>query len=63
MDQADMITTGDAARMLGWSETYIRQLCTAGKLDFMQTPRGRIVSRASVAALLMQRDKLAKQEA
>ncbi len=45
------LSPAEAARRLGVTGTRIRQMMQEGKLEFLQTPIGRIVSAASVDRL------------
>ncbi len=44
-----------AARELGVSYERVRRLMADGRLDFVPTPLGRVISRASVEELAAQR--------
>lgn len=47
----DLVGTTAAAKELGCSPSYIRNLCQQGKLLAQNTPIGRLVTRASLDAL------------
>ena len=47
----DWLPTSEAARRLGVSAEYVRQLANAGKLAYERTALGRLIDPASVEAL------------
>jgi predicted site-specific integrase-resolvase len=49
------IPTGQAARVLGVSQTWVNVLCKAGRLRYVETPLGKLVDRESVEALARKR--------
>lgn len=57
----EMLTTGQAARILGVSENQVRKWARAGVLGFESTPLGRLFDAAAVEALRATRQ--AKREA
>jgi excisionase family DNA binding protein len=53
MDQADdLVTTGEAARLLGCSRQHVVDLCTRGVLPFVAVGSHRRVRRSDVARRL-----------
>jgi len=49
---ADMLSTGEAARLLGSSRQHVVDLCTRGELPFVWVGRHRRVSRSAVEEFL-----------
>jgi hypothetical protein len=49
-DPVAWLTTGQVARLLERSEGWVRRLATAGALQSVETPLGRLYSPESVAA-------------
>ncbi len=52
-----LISTGQAARLIGVSEQSIRQWAASGRLPATVTPLGRLFDRAAVAALAAERER------
>lgn len=54
-DLSAHIPTGEAARVLGVSQTWVNVLCKAGRLRYVETPLGKLVDRGSLEALARER--------
>ena len=55
---ANLLGTGAAARELGVSESLVRRLADAGRLVAIRLQSGqRVITRASVESLRLQRDR------
>lgn len=52
----ETIPTGEAARRLGVSATWVRHLVGCGQLTAIRTPLGLLINEESVAALQKKRD-------
>jgi hypothetical protein len=50
------LPTGQAARRIGCSTTWVYRLCADDRLDCIETPLGRLVSEASVEAEIARRE-------
>jgi hypothetical protein len=53
----EMLTTSQAATLLGRTPQRVIQLARAGRLAFIETPHGRLFDPASVAALAAERHR------
>lgn len=51
----EWLTTTQVSHELGVSNTRVRQLVAAGRLEVRNTPLGRLYARSSVAALIAAR--------
>lgn len=56
MSEADALSVGQAARLLGLSPARVRELVDQGKLTAERTPLGRLISAKSVEALRLARE-------
>ncbi len=61
MTTSDMLTVGQAARMLGLSPERVRQLARAGTLPVEATPYGRVFDRATVGTYIARREARQRQ--
>jgi predicted site-specific integrase-resolvase len=52
---AGHLSTVEAARVLGVSQTWVNVFCKAGRLRYVETPLGKLVDRESVEALARKR--------
>ncbi len=58
---AEMIRTGAAARIIGCSVEYVRELCRTGKLASEATPFGfRVLDREAVEMFARKRERAAR---
>lgn len=55
-DRPDQIGTGQAARLLGVSEQFVRWLANNDRLAYEMTPLGRLYLRADVERLRRDRE-------
>jgi excisionase family DNA binding protein len=61
-ESKDLLTTGEAARLLGTSRQHIVDLCNSGDLSFVTTGRHRRVMRRDVEALRTRTKKLTRDQ-
>jgi len=61
-NHGELITTGEAARLLGSSRQHVVDLCDRGQLDCRRTPVHRRVLRGDVEALVRTRRGLTREE-
>jgi excisionase family DNA binding protein len=54
-DLTGHLSTGEAARVLGVSQTWVNVLCKAGRLRYVETPLGKLVDRGSLEAVARKR--------
>lgn len=59
---SDTVGTATAARILGVSESRIRQMANAGDLRVVSTPLGRLFDRAEIEALAARRQAAAEAQ-
>lgn len=57
IEEGDLLSTTQVARLLDCSENAVRQMANRGDLDCEVTPIGRLFHRASVEALRTERTK------
>lgn len=62
-DGDELLTTGEAARILGASRQHVVNLCNRGDLAFVTTGRHRRVRRADVEALQARTRRLTRDQA
>ncbi len=62
VEGAELLTTGEAARLLGASRQHIVNLCNAGDLPFTTVGRHRRVSRRDVEAMRTATEKLTRDQ-
>ena len=58
----DLLTTGEAARLLGTSRQHVVDLCESGELDCLRTPVHRRLRRRDVEALVRGRKGMTREE-
>ncbi len=61
-ERDELLTTGEAARLLGTSRQHVVDLCNAGDLPFVTVGRHRRVSRHDVEALRTRTRKLTRDQ-
>lgn len=61
MSNREILTTGEAAALLGTSRQHVVDLCDRGQLDCVRTPVHRRVRRRDVEAIL-QRQRMTREE-
>jgi excisionase family DNA binding protein len=60
--QDDLLTTGEAARILGTSRQHVVDLCNRGELPFVSAGTHRRIRRADVAALQARTQRLTRDQ-
>lgn len=58
----DLLTTGEAARLLGTSRQHVVDLCDRGELECLRTPVHRRLRRRDVEALVRGRKGMTREE-
>lgn len=61
-DDRDLLTTGEAARMLHASRQHVVDLCERGDLPFASVGRHRRIRRADVDALMSRTERLTRDQ-
>lgn len=54
--ERELLTTGEASRLLGFSPQYLGQLVRSGRIQFVQTPYGRLYDADEVERVRQERE-------